>query len=126
MDNNERQGYKMIIRNGCPNPPKDAYICPYCRENVKGIDFQEYNPAPWADIRSDSEVMGTGFEKPLVPSFECQNCGCKWQWLPLTKKDEKPEAEKKEEEKSGPKTAHEITIGSKKSWFSRFANYMTK
>lgn len=117
MDNNERQGYKMVIRNGCPNPPEDAYICPYCGKSANSIDFQEYNPAPWANIRNDSEIMGTGFEMPLVPSFKCQNCGCKWQWLPITRDTEKPEAEKPE-----PETEPEITIAIcvKKPWYQQF------
>lgn len=73
--------YKSIVRNGYLLPiDKEAHVCPCCGDTVK-----EYE---WEQIRMDEmtlgeacEIMGESLDPPLVPTFSCPKCRCRWQWL---------------------------------------------
>ena len=54
------QGWIRIIRNGYYDPPENARICPRCKEKATGF-------------RNGEEIF---------PTFECNICHCKWQWIP--------------------------------------------
>lgn len=91
MDNNESRGYKMVIRNGCPNPPEEAHKCPDCGQYAERFDFRQYNlPSGLMMLGNYSRLCGDAFELPNVPTFYCHKCGCEWQWVPELPEEPEP------------------------------------
>lgn len=146
----DNTGFNSLVRNGCPTPPRDAGICPYCGYCVDEYRREELNlpeEEKWEIGGLYSFLKGHANEEPLMPTFKCPKCKAIWQWLPMPPKEEKsqdkPEMTEGESgskpEKDGTHDAGELCAETvrdlkipddllaknKKPWYQRFIDYFT-
>lgn len=128
----DNTGFNSLVRNGCPTPPQDAGICPYCGHFVDEYRCEELNLPEWkkweigglyAFLKDDAN------EEPLMPTFKCPKCKAVWQWLPKPPEEEKSQDEpemagnesENRSEKDGTQDAKMVCAEkNKKPWYKRF------
>lgn len=67
-----------IIRQGiAESVPEEAKYCPVCQSGPAIYELQtDYKR------RFQSQEQLWGVKPALLPTFECNKCGCIWQWEP--------------------------------------------
>lgn len=72
-----------IIRHGTPEPPEEDWKCPECGFKANEYEREKYQiPDSFLTSIEASRLLGDFGEMPLVPTFICPECTCKWQWIP--------------------------------------------